>query len=588
MRFPWPSLFHAVWTTSLMACVLIGLILAIRLLLRDRMQPRWTYLLWTLVLLRLVLPWTPESAFSVFNLWTPAHPEASPEPRDTMDRATGQSPAVVFRLSEDSPLAFESPSVQPNRPALQEAPFRSPLVDALSWAWLLGALSAAGIMIGAHLRFVRRLRDEPLISDSRVNSLFRQCQAKMNVRRKVTLTETGLVSSPALTGLFRPRLLMPPDVLRILDDRELQFVFLHELSHLRRRDLFMNAAMHALLALHWFNPLVWYAYRRMREDQELACDALTLTSLRPADSHAYGMTILKLLAALSGQSRFMHAAGIAGSRQAYRRRMILIRTHRPNTYKRTLLGLSVLLLVGGCGLTNAKENAVWGSGKGNVPSDVAQVAVSDGSTQEELASEKGVKLYASRSEEGEVTGIALRTGEIAKTFAWPNLIDQGYKPSLYVADVDGDEREEIVVILKTTNSQGIYHREEIHVLNREDLTEAAIADPVGAVDRFVTTTIALQDGQVEVRANWDDSRIKKTYAESYSMAWNSFSVGFGNIVNYTVTGNVIRAGVSGSLGSFANGTTSYDFHPLTAIATYGPNLQVKNVELLNDGGWTET
>jgi bla regulator protein BlaR1 len=85
---------------------------------------------------------------------------------------------------------------------------------------------------------------------------------------------TDAVTAPALTGLWKPTILLPTRSLEKLDDEALRFVLLHELAHLRRRDLWTNWILAVLRSLHWFNPFVWWAFHRLRVEAERAADPL--------------------------------------------------------------------------------------------------------------------------------------------------------------------------------------------------------------------------------------------------------------------------------------------------------------------------
>ncbi len=79
-----------------------------------------------------------------------------------------------------------------------------------------------------------------------------------------------------------------------LSDAELRHVLLHELAHVKRRDVAMNWLVNALLTVHWFNPLLWLAFRQMRADREIACDELALRAMRGEERKAYGDTLIKV------------------------------------------------------------------------------------------------------------------------------------------------------------------------------------------------------------------------------------------------------------------------------------------------------
>jgi bla regulator protein BlaR1 len=113
-----------------------------------------------------------------------------------------------------------------------------------------------------------------------VLAILDECRERLGLRlgRPLTLMEVPELESPALFGCFRLKLLLPQDLLARFSPTELRHVFLHELAHVRRGDAAMNWLTTILQTLHWFNPVLWFAFHRMRADREVACDALVLAA----------------------------------------------------------------------------------------------------------------------------------------------------------------------------------------------------------------------------------------------------------------------------------------------------------------------
>lgn len=347
--------FAWILSTSLMASVLVVLILAAKWLLRDKLKPRWSFLLWLLLILRLVLPWAPESSFSVYNIshlfgetrHFAAGNETTITPADKPE-IEGETPTQVSLLPQD-PIVTIQRDETIKKPA-------SPLQVA-SIIWLVGTMVFLASMFRANLRFARKLKGETAIMVPGIADLFGSCKEEMNLRRRIRLIQTNRVSSPTLFGLFRPKLLLPDMALQTLSEAQLRYVFLHELSHVRRNDIAWNGIVNILLALHWFNPFLWYAYHKMRVDQELACDALALSRVTPEESKEYALTIIKLLELFTKPIHLAGAASILGNKKELKRRIIMITSPVKNSYKWSIVGIIVLLLVGGAALTNANSNS---------------------------------------------------------------------------------------------------------------------------------------------------------------------------------------------------------------------------------------
>src|SRR5208282_5360581 len=285
------------------ASILIVLVLAAQWLCGRRLQPRWRCALWLLVLLRLALPWTipsPASLFNVLKLPAAAQhtpPETAPAPMMDAPVSTAEGVAVAGSSAGGHWLA---------------------------WLWAAGALGLAGCAAVNHYKIHRRVtRRRPLIDGPTLN-LLEDCKALMGVRTPVTLIETEAIESPTLFGFVRPRLLLPAGLASSFTRQELRHVFLHELAHIKRHDVLAGWVMLGLQTLHWFNPLVWLAFHRLRADRELACDALALSYARPGENESYGLTIIKLLERF-GQSIWAPSlAGILENKQQMKERISMI------------------------------------------------------------------------------------------------------------------------------------------------------------------------------------------------------------------------------------------------------------------------
>ncbi len=187
--------------------------------------------------------------------------------------------------------------------------------------------------------------------------LLDRSRRRMNIRREVGLVETTSVDAPALHGIIRPRILMPAGLIERFDGDELEYIFLHELAHLRRHDVALNVLSSFVQAVHWFNPLVWLAFSRMREERELACDELALAVLRQDERPRYGRTILKLIEAIPTASPVPALVGITNHREQMRRRIMMIATFQKHS-RRSVLFAAMILMIGAVSLTEA-QTRVW-------------------------------------------------------------------------------------------------------------------------------------------------------------------------------------------------------------------------------------
>jgi len=221
------------------------------------------------------------------------------------------------------------------------------------------------MVIGAYLlvsdlalwRIVKR--DCPLVNQAMLE-LFEKCKAQMGVQTLVAVVPSDQIRSPALFGFIRPRLLLPREMLEKAGYEEMRYVFLHELAHLKRRDIYVGWLTSFLQVLHWFNPLVWFAFYRMRSDRELACDALVLARTQKEESQEYGRAIVGLLRRFSRSQPLPAMAGILETKTQLKRRITMIARFKKDSYRWSPLAVILIILLACVSLPDARRTKASG------------------------------------------------------------------------------------------------------------------------------------------------------------------------------------------------------------------------------------
>jgi len=318
-------LFQRILRISLQASVLVSLVIALQFLLRHRLSARWRHALWMLPLLRLVLPWTPPSPVSLFNAWP--HKTVTQSMKNEIKPPARASVVLtpILPIEEGHAIAANEQGVhKPDRNrakyrpiVLAPAPAPAPHQTRIEWRrllqpqiiWLAGSLAFLMLLIAQVFKLRRTLKGATALHDPNVGVLLSQCKEQMGVHRALRIVEAPGVSVPALCGLFNLRLVLPQGMVRQLSREQLRHVFLHELSHLKQHDLALNWVMSLLQVIHWFNPVLWLAFHRIRSDRELACDERVLERTGARESRAYGETLLRVLSFIQCLAPFAGAGG---------------------------------------------------------------------------------------------------------------------------------------------------------------------------------------------------------------------------------------------------------------------------------------
>jgi bla regulator protein BlaR1 len=328
-----------VWQTSLQASVLIVLVWLLQWAFGKMLTPRWRYALGVLVLLRLVMPAVPASSFSAFNFGKSFRPTPSiaPKVEATVPPITLTAiPAMVTppRIVSESETRVEWGTL---------------FQTGAEVGWLVGFFGVLGMAGQRHRQLSRNLKLESAVTDQLVLARLEEAAAIVGLRRPSMAVATPVVAVPAVFGFRRPRLLLPPGLSEQLTDDELRLVFLHELTHVRRGDVALNWIAIGIRAVHWFNPLVWLAVRRLRADQELVCDATVLARLAPSERRRYGDTLIKLLNGFTESRLCPSLVPVITHKHEIKRRIIMIAQFKPTG--RIALAVSALLLIALCGFT---------------------------------------------------------------------------------------------------------------------------------------------------------------------------------------------------------------------------------------------
>ena len=351
------------WRSSWQAGVVALVVLLLRAMLGERCAPRWRYGMWALVLLRLLILSAPESRFSLFGLGSVLRDAAVR--RQTARIDTQRLPIVAGAENHEisirvGVLPMERPVLGPvaaPAPVAPPSPVNGlPLASILLGIWFAGVLLVLVRLAIANVTFVGRVARTARPADQSLRALLDECRRKMRLAQPLALVNTDAVDSPALMGLLRPRLLLPETMPGDLSPAQLRLVFLHELSHLKCRDIAIDWLWAILLSLHWFNPVLWLARRRCRADRELARDAMVLAIAGSTEAESYGQTILRLVAAahIRPLNFCPGILGIVDARADLRRRIAMIARIDARRRRHSWLGFTLVLMAGCVTLTNPK------------------------------------------------------------------------------------------------------------------------------------------------------------------------------------------------------------------------------------------
>lgn len=260
--------FRTVLNMSITGAYIAAAIIILRIAMK-KLPKKYSYMLWAILGIRLLCPFSFSSAVSIFNVLVPEKPaitsgqmefipndiEYAAEPRITVS-----VPPVNNAISEQLPPAQPSDSANPMQIAMAVG----------AYVWAFGTLAMAVYTAVSYASVRKKVRNAKLL-DGNVYT----CES---------------IETPFVFGLIKPRIYLPENI--SAEDRP--YIIAHEQTHIGRKDYIVKLIAMAALCIHWFNPMVWLSYRLMTKDMELSCDEKALGSFDTDVKKAYANALLNI------------------------------------------------------------------------------------------------------------------------------------------------------------------------------------------------------------------------------------------------------------------------------------------------------
>ena len=268
---------------SVSGALLLLLILGLKPLYKNKFSKRWQYYIWIVVALRFLLPFTPDttiigSLFEKFDT-TAITNEIPTNPNVPVPADTGNSKAEPIQTNRE----------------ITTAAMREPVDKyvCLFFIWSALALVLFVRKVTVYQGFIQYIKaGNKEVSDIKILNLLSDCEEKLNIKTRVELSCNPLIASPMLIGFFRPRIILPAYE---WEDKELSYIFVHELTHYKQRDMFYKWLIQIVVCVHWFNPFVYLLEKEVNKSCELSCDEKVISILNEKAKREYGDTLISFL-----------------------------------------------------------------------------------------------------------------------------------------------------------------------------------------------------------------------------------------------------------------------------------------------------
>ncbi|MGL6104954.1 M56 family metallopeptidase [Romboutsia sp.] len=340
---------------SFYGSIVAVVIILSKTIIKDSINAKYHYLIWLLLVVKLIIPFGPQSDMSLFNKIPVNSVYETNISYKNIENSTMEvkpSEKEVQQVSNtDTTVISKSSNTNKINPYI-------PIV------WMIVTINTLAVFISSYYLIHRTFKKENQSVDENKYEILKNCKNKMGVKSDIKLMINDSVKTPSLLGIIKPKILIPQSMIN-LSDKELEYIFLHEISHHKRKDILINYILIILQSIHWFNPIIWYSFKKMREDMEIATDEMVLKTINEEEHKEYGKAILTVLERIKSSKNTIGVIGMIDDKKTIKKRIRRIKNMKFMKNKKALfsiVGVILILTLSGVLLTSARENQ---NNKGN-------------------------------------------------------------------------------------------------------------------------------------------------------------------------------------------------------------------------------
>lgn len=360
------------------------IVLLIKSLLKNKINKRYAYLLWMILVIKLIIPFGPESNISLFNNIPINYKmenilSSNTTKLDNTNSNSNDNKSNNYISKEDTTNEVNSTVLtsqdnhsvnENNENVTQESQVVNnahsiPIIGIKSdkfskilfFVWLFGFVFSAVTYMIIYICFIKDLKKCSKLKYQRMEKILKNCKSQLNINKNIQIIVYDKISSPSIVGMFKVKIILPRNLIN-LSEEELRHIFLHELCHYKNKDNYMDNLLGLLQCIHWFNPLIYYYFKKIRNDMEICCDERVLNLLNEDEHNKYGITMLNVLEKINSNYKMRVGLNMANDKKTIKERINLIKNNKNFSKKSklfTLTGIICLLVMGGLLLTNGKS-----------------------------------------------------------------------------------------------------------------------------------------------------------------------------------------------------------------------------------------
>lgn len=285
--------------------------------------------------------------------------------------------------------------------------------------WILGVSVFIFWNIYCYHKFIKEIMSFSY-EDSELNNVLYKCKSKLNITLNISIKRSLAVTTPMVVGIVRPKIIFP---INIKYCEKLEPVLIHELVHLRRRDLLIKIIQIGVTAVHWFNPIIYIINNNMENWCEISCDEIVAEKMSYEERKEYGNVILSIIENLSLAPSSVCLYLCNDKKYIKRRLIMMLNVQKSNKFKNVFAGL----LVGGIVLsaTGISVSATTGNNNSTSINLVRKsyeevISIIKDSGLDYISEDFIFESMMGEISRGAIIAIDIETGEVLESISYSN------------------------------------------------------------------------------------------------------------------------------------------------------------------------
>lgn len=211
--------------------------------------------------------------------------------------------------------------------------------------WLVGCIVGITAFAIGNIALMHKINKMQNIENSNINRILEKCKKRLRINKRIEIKLQNANQSPCICGVIHPKILISEELLQ-KDNDIVENVFMHELSHYKRKDIITNYILLIMTILHWFNPVIYRFFKKIRQEMEVATDEVALSRMDKEEKKQYGFTLINLLQTYESKKLESKILCIADDNKNMERRIKKIKlSSKLKKYKVSILVFVIIIVI---------------------------------------------------------------------------------------------------------------------------------------------------------------------------------------------------------------------------------------------------